>query len=152
MTIAKKPEQLVALENEFGSHENFQIDTESASEKYLHQADVLISDWSGVTLEYAFGTERPVLFIDLPRKVHNYEYEKLEIEPIEVSLRDQIGQVINIEDVPNTALIVSDFLTNREKYKDKIVNARRKNIYNFGKSSQIGANYIMDIYRGQLKG
>lgn len=152
MTIAKKPEQLVALENEFGSHENFQIDTESASEKYLHQADVLISDWSGVTLEYAFGTERPILFIDLPRKVHNHEYEKLEIEPIEVSLRDQIGQVINIEDVPNTALIVSDFLTNREKYKDKIVNARRRNIYNFGKSSQIGANYIMDIYHGRLKG
>jgi CDP-glycerol glycerophosphotransferase (TagB/SpsB family) len=152
MTIAKKPEQLVSLENEFGSHQGFQLDIESATEKTLHKADVLISDWSGVALEYAFGTERPVLFIDLPRKVHNPEYEKINVEPIEVSLREEIGQIISIEDIPNASLIVSDFLANRKLYKEKIVNARERNVYNFGNSSEIGANYIMDIYHGRLKG
>jgi YidC/Oxa1 family membrane protein insertase len=152
MTIAKKPGQLIALENEFGSNQGFHLDIESVSEKSLHKADVLISDWSGVALEYAFGTERPVLFIDLPRKVHNPEYEKIGVTPIEVSLREHIGQVISIEDIPNAALIVSNFLTNRNVYKDKIVNARKRNVYNFGNSSKIGANYIMDIYHGRLKG
>ncbi len=146
MTMAKKPEQLIALEDEFGSHQAFHLDIDSVSEKTLHKADVLISDWSGVALEYAFGTERPVLFIDLPRKIHNPEYEKIGVMPIEVSLREQIGQIINIEDIPNAALIVSNFLTNRKAYKDKIVNARKRNVFNFGNSSEIGANYIMDIY------
>lgn len=150
MTIAKKPEQLLALEQEFGSHENFRLDTETVSEKFIHEADVLVCDWSGVALEYAFGTERPVLFIDLPRKVRNPEYEKLGIEPVEVLLRDQIGKVIGVDDVSNADAIVSDFLTHRELYRDKIVRARERYVYNFGKSSDIGAEYIMDIYGDRL--
>jgi YidC/Oxa1 family membrane protein insertase len=150
MTIAKKPDQLLALEQEFGFHENFRLDTETVSEKFIHEADVLVCDWSGVALEYAFGTERPVLFIDLPRKVRNPEYEKLEIEPVEVLLRDQIGRVIGVDDVSNAAVTVSDFLAHRELYRDKIVRARERYVYNFGKSSDIGAKYIMDIYGDRI--
>jgi len=152
MTIAKKPEQLLALEQEFGFHKNFRLDTETVSERFIHEADVLVSDWSGVALEYAFGTERPVLFIDLPRKVRNPEYGRLGIEPLEVLLRDQIGQVIGVDDVSNAGVIVSDLLAHRELYRDKIVSARGRYAYNFGKSSDIGADYIMDIYGGRICG
>lgn len=145
VTIIKKPDQILSLENEFGSHGNFRLDTKTESEKFIHEADVLVCDWSGIALEYAFGTERPVLFIDIPKKIHNLEYVKLEIEPVEVLLRDKIGKIISIYDVPKADRIISDFLINREFYKDKIVNAREKYVYNFGKSSEIGANYIMDI-------
>lgn len=149
ITITKKPDQILSLENEFGSFENFRLDTKTESEKFIHDADVLICDWSGIALEYAFGTERPVLFIDIPRKVHNPEYEKLNIEPIEVSLRDQIGKIISINDVAKADKIISDFLANREIYRDKIVSAREKYVYNFGESSKIGAKYIMDICSSQ---
>jgi hypothetical protein len=149
MTIAKKPDQLLALEQEFGSRENFWLDVETVSEKSIHEADVLVCDWSGVALEYAFGTERPVLFIDLPRKVRNPEYEKLGIEPVEVLLRDQIGKVISVDEVSNAGVIISDFLTHRELYRDRIVSARERYVYNFGESSDIGAKYIMDIYNDQ---
>lgn len=151
MTIAKKPEQLVAIEDEFASHNHFHLDIESASEKTLHEADVLICDWSGVALEYAFGTERPVLFVDLPIKIHNPEYEKLEIEPFEVTLREQIGKVIGLEDISKAAMIVSDFITDQETYRDRIVKARDINLYNFGKSSEVGARYIMDIFNRRMK-
>ena len=33
----------------------------------------MVSDWSGVAMEFAFGLERPVLFIDVPRKTNNPE-------------------------------------------------------------------------------
>lgn len=150
MTIAKKPDRLLALEQEFGSREDFRLDTNIESAKFIHEADVLVCDWSGIALEYAFGTERPVLFIDLPRKVRNPEYEKLEIEPVEVLLRDQIGKVIGVDDVSNADVIVSDFLAHRELYRDKIVSAREMYVYNFGSSSEIGADYIMDIYGDRI--
>ena len=54
----------------------------------------MVSDWSGAALEYAFGLERPVLFVDVPRKVNNPEYERLGIEPFEASVREQIGRVV----------------------------------------------------------
>lgn len=36
-------------------------------DSYL-KADLMVSDWSGVALEYSFATERPVVFIDAPEK------------------------------------------------------------------------------------
>ncbi|MFC2166579.1 CDP-glycerol glycerophosphotransferase family protein [Acidobacteriota bacterium] len=149
VTITKKPDQILSLDYEFGSHENFRLDTKTESEEFIHDADVLVCDWSGIALEYAFGTERPVLFIDIPRKIHNPEYEKLDIEPIEVLLRVQIGKIIKRDDVPKADKIISDFLTNREFYRDKIVSAREKYVYNFGKSSEIGAQFIMEICNSQ---
>lgn len=150
MTIVKEPGQLLDLEQEFIIHENFQLDTNSVSEKFIHQADVMICDWSGVAFEYAFGTERPVLFIDLPRKVRNLEYKKLGIEPMEESLREEIGKIIGVDEVANAGVIISDFISNRHLYRDKIVKARDKYVYNLGESSDIGANYIIDICNGRM--
>ncbi len=46
----------------------------------LLRADVLICDISGIALEYVFGTERPVLFLDVPLKIHNPRFKELEKE------------------------------------------------------------------------
>ncbi len=150
VTILKKPEQILSLGKEFGSHENFRLDTKTESEEFIHDADVLVCDWSGIAFEYAFGTERPVLFIDIPRKIHNPEYEKLNIEPIEVGLRNQIGKIISPHDASKADKIISDFLVNREFYTDMIKSSRQKYIYNFGKSSEIGAKFIMEICSGRM--
>ena len=57
------------------------------SEDNLYEADILITDRSGIAFEYAFGTERPVLFIDTPLKEHNKNWRTLGIEPIEAFWR-----------------------------------------------------------------
>ncbi len=152
MTIAKMPGRLASLAEKYAAHNQFQIDTETTSEKYLHAADVMICDWSGVALEYAFGTERPVLFIDLPRKVYNPEYEKLGIEPFEVRLREQIGQSIKPERASTAGKVVTDFLERRQEYRERIVAVRQENIYNFGGSSKVGAEIIQNILMNGIKG
>ena len=55
---------------------------------------MMISDWSGAALDYALSQSKPVLFIDVPRKVNNPSYQESAIEPLEVFIRDKIGQVI----------------------------------------------------------
>ncbi len=78
-------------------HENNSLFSYEASvdgQKSLHESDVMISDWSGAALDYAFGLNKPVLFIDVPRKINNPDYEVLEIEPIEVGIREVIGDVV----------------------------------------------------------
>ena len=59
----------------------------------------MVSDWSGAALEYAFGLERPVLFVDVARKVNNPDYEALGIEPFEVGIRERIGRVVAPDDL-----------------------------------------------------
>ena len=65
-----------------------------ATDDSLLKADVLISDCSGVTLEYACGTERPVIFLEVPYKIKNERYEELGMEPLELSLMTKIGQKV----------------------------------------------------------
>jgi YidC/Oxa1 family membrane protein insertase len=149
MTIYRKSHQIQALFQQFGSHENFNMDLETESETYLHKADVLISDWSGVALEYAFGTERPVLFIDLPRRQQNPEYDKIDIPPVEVFLRDKIGKVISVKDIPQIERIIIDLIREKQQYCDRIRSFRSGIVYNFGHSSEIGADYIMRLYEGE---
>lgn len=152
MTIAHQPEKIDAIQKQLNSENNFKIDTQTGSEYYLHLADVMICDWSGVALEYAFGTERPVLFIDLPPKIYNPEYQKLDILPLEVKLRNQLGKVIKPEDVSNAGKIILDFLSRKNEYIEQIVAARDDNVFNFGQSSRIGTEIIETIQKTGTKG
>ena len=43
----------------------------------------MISDWSGVAIEYAFAFEKPVLFIDTPQKINNPDCYQIDIVPLE---------------------------------------------------------------------
>ena len=53
----------------------------------LHDSDVMISDWSGVALEYMLALKKPVLFVDVPMKVNNPEYNRIAMEPLECRIR-----------------------------------------------------------------
>ncbi len=61
----------------------------------LHQSDIMISDWSGVALEYAFSLHKPVIFCDVPKKINNPCYTDIDLIPIEVSIRETIGVIWN---------------------------------------------------------
>jgi YidC/Oxa1 family membrane protein insertase len=105
----------------------------------------MISDWSGISLEYAFTFERPPIFIDVPKKILNNNSDKIFLEPIENSIRHEVGHVIlptNIKEIPN----IIESLKNHE-YTEKIKEIRSKTVYNIGKSSKIGAEYIQQLIK-----
>lgn len=118
----------------------FNIEVNVAGQASLHQSDLMISDWSGAALDYAFGLEKPVLFIDVPRKINNPTYEVLGIEPLEAFIRTMIGDVLNIDNLDKineriTTLIDADF-------KQAIEAAKKKYLFNCTTSDQIAVEYI----------
>lgn len=143
MTIYKRPELLRPFQKKFATEAGFILDTQTASESYFHEADVMICDWSGVAMEYAFGTEKPVLFVDLPPKIHNPAYKEIGYEPLESAIRHEIGQILPVDQIDNAATIVRAFLNHKEEYRARIIRAREENIYHFGHSAEIGASYIL---------
>jgi CDP-glycerol glycerophosphotransferase (TagB/SpsB family) len=72
----------------------FSYEANVAGQDSLHDSDFMISDWSGAALDYAFGLRKPVMFIDVPKKVNNPDYEEIGIEPFEVMIRDKIGLIM----------------------------------------------------------
>jgi len=144
-TIHQNPKLLSSIRNKFSDNHNFFIEDNIMTHDSLIDADVLISDWSGVALEYAFGLERPVLFIDTPRKINNKDYSKLEIDPLEVTARPIIGEIISPNKIEEAGFRVKELIEKSSHYEKNIQMLRGKSVYNFGRSSAVGAKILLDI-------
>ncbi|MGI9262332.1 MAG: CDP-glycerol glycerophosphotransferase family protein [Woeseiaceae bacterium] len=144
-TNKRYPELSTGLQEAFSADAGFQLERSVRTDDSMLSADVLITDWSGIALEYAFGTERPVLYMDVPRKVHNDRYEELHIEPFEASMRGELGIVMAPEQIDRIADFVNELVNNRQRFRDQIVRLRSENVFNFGHSSEIGAQHICKL-------
>ncbi|MCM8594231.1 hypothetical protein [Accumulibacter sp.] len=60
----------------------------------LWTADMMIADYSGFAMEFAFVRERPVLYVDVPPKVLNPGWRDLGPTPLELAVRERIGVVV----------------------------------------------------------
>lgn len=132
------------------SYEGVTTKTSLLDARTIAEADVLITNWSGISLEYAFGTERPVIFIDTPPKVRNPKYCELRLEPLEVSLRNEVGTIVSPNNVKNIDTVIQELLSEREAWKSKLSKLRSRYVFNFGKSSEVGADYIKGLLEERL--
>ncbi len=142
MTIRQWPKMLKKLQETFASVPNFRLELALSSQGTVDDSDIMISDWSGAALEYAFGLERPVIYVDVARKVNNQEYEKIPFEPIEAKLRSEIGAVVspaNLSEVPG---LVDRLCENPGIYRDRIRELRSHWVYNIGSSGKVAAEHI----------
>jgi len=142
MTMRQKAKELKALGDRFASVPEFHLELALSSQGTVADSDIMISDWSGAALEYAFGLEQPVIFLDLPRKVNNSEYQKIEIEPIEAKLRSTIGAVVQTTDLSEVPGLVDQLCEDPGRYRENIRALREQWIYNVGSSGKVAAEHI----------
>ena len=116
-----------------------------ATDDSLLRADVLVCDCSGVALEYALGTERPVIFIDVPVKIQNERFEELGIEPVELALRPLMGVIVPTSELDTLPERVEEMLAARDEYRDRLAELRAAHVYHFGQSSAVGADHIAGL-------
>ena len=142
MTTKKTPRAIDALSSTFGTHPDFELDQDIAAARSLHESDVMVSDWSGAALEYAFGLERPVVFVDVPRKVNNPDYGELGIEPFEASVRESIGAVIASDRLDVLVPAVTEIVGAANDWRERLVQVRSESVFNVGGSGRAGAAVI----------
>lgn len=142
MAIRHGRKLLGRMQQRFGSNPNFALDLSLGSQGVMHEYDLLVADWGGSALEYAFGLERPVLFVDVPRKVFNPEYERLPCIPMEVQVRSEIGDIVSPDRLWEVPERIERLLEDTAVRKDRIIEARSRWVYNLGSSGKVGAEYI----------
>ena len=133
------------IKNKVKNIPNIHLELDLVSGINVHNTDILITDWSGIAFEFAFGTERPVLFINTPLKIDNPRYQELGIEPLEIFARNKIGISVDLNQLHNVVQILDSFNNEKQAYHDQIVDFRNKYIYNWMKSASIGAEYIINL-------
>lgn len=130
MTTKHRPELVEALASCFGGNENFSLQIDVSDNKTLYESHVMISDWSGVAMEYAFACERPVIFIDLPKKCNNPEADKIPQIPVEVSIREKVGRVISPDALELLPDVIESIYEDANKFIGQIREARAESVFN----------------------
>jgi len=145
-TRQTRPKILDHLARRFGRREDFSLEEDVASRESLFAADLMISDWSGAALEYALGLERPVLFLDVPRKVNNPEYANLPMEPLEVSVRETLGAVVPPGDIAAICREAERLMASSSAYSERLRRSRREIVFNANRSGEFAAGALADLF------
>lgn len=140
--VRHTPEKFELLKKRYEGT-NITVETDFSSNTSVMNADVMITDWSGICWEYAFTTLRPVLFVNTPMKIMNKDYDKIATVPMCIELRNVIGRALELSELENSGKIIDEFLENKEKYTETIKDAREKYIFNVGKSRIIYGKYVI---------
>ncbi len=123
--------------------EGLAFETDFSSNESLYEADILITDWSGIAYEYSYTTGKPTLFINTKMKMPNPNWEKIGITPLEISLRDQIGRSLSKDELGKAEEVIAEMESHPEEWKEKIVGVREQNIFNSGHAGETAAEYIL---------
>ena len=116
----------------------------------IFDSDTVISDWSGTAYEFVMVTERPCVFVDTPPKINNPDYEKITVPPLEFTLRDQVGVRVSPGSFAGLSEKIRALLQD-ESYSDRIRAIREKTVANFGRSGEVGGEYILSAVKDAIR-
>ena len=111
--------------------------------KSVYSSDLLITDWSGIATEFCFATQKPAIFVNTKPKCDNPNWEKIGLEPVEVSLRNKIGVAVEKSELPNIRKVAQELFNKQDEYKQKIQEIYKDFLYNHGTSAEVGAKYLL---------
>lgn len=143
--LRRSKDRVIELHKQYVKHSNIKIETELTNSKNILESAILITDWSGIAIEFLWGMLKPVIYINTEKKIHNSEYKKINLEPIEDSIRYSSGIAMEISELENIEEKIKMSFKNISQIQKKLISDREKNIFNWGKSSKIGSDYIIDF-------
>ena len=141
-TIQMTPEVVDKIKTKYGDRDNFEYQDRMGESDTLFRSDILICDWSAMAIEYALGLEKPVLFVDLPRRIRNPDWQALGIEPQEASFRELAGDIISPEELDEAPDKIARLLENQQDFRQTMEKLRSQMVFNIGSSIELGAREI----------
>lgn len=131
--------------------EGLSFELDFSGNKSIYTADLLITDWSGISVEYCFATKRPAIFVNTKMKVLNPNWQKIECEPVEISLRNIVGVAIDKDETANIGAVSADLFERGAEYEERIENLLGEFLFNIGSAEKAGADYILNSLRSKAE-
>ena len=138
------PDRLQLLKERWSAEEGerlvFEYDFSSGSSVY--SSDLLITDWSGIGIEFGLATGKPVMFVNTKMKVENPNWEAVGIVPQEIRLRSILGRAIEKSEAASADTVAAALLA--EGHSDEKAQELRENyFYHTGTHGLYGARYLI---------
>jgi len=126
--------------------DNLSFDLDFLSNDSIYQSDILITDWSNIAYEFSYCTKKPTIYINTPMKVMNSEYQKLGIEPLDITLRNKLGVSVDIGKLNSLPVIIEDMRSDSKKYRISIESTVAEYLFYPGRSGEAAGKYIISRF------
>lgn len=115
-------------------NKRFIFDDDNENIKSMENAKCLITDNSGIAIEYVLLFNKPVLYFEDFDKIHNTEFNMYnDLMTMEDKVKNKFGYIFKIDDIDNISFLINKS-TSEFKNKDiEIKEFINENFYNFGK-------------------
>lgn len=123
--------------------EGLEFELDFSSNTSVYSSDILITDWSGIGMEFGFATLKPVVFVNTKLKMENENYKNIGIEPQEIRLRNVLGVALDKEELAGSFADTVSRLLSDNTFKEKIEKERESYFYNLGSGGIEGAKHII---------
>lgn len=145
MTLKKSPKKIKKIREKFHDNSNFSLEEDIRFFGSFFTSDCIISDWSGVAIEFAFTTRKPVLFINVAKKMRNSDYKEISLTPLEIRIREQIGNIVAPDQITNLQERIEYMIKNKDKFDTAIKKIREELIFNIGQSKKVAVKEILEL-------
>ncbi len=108
---------LKKIKNKFLS-KNFLFDENMENIESMEKAKCLITDSSGIAIEYILTLKRPVLYLDEFDKIHNKEFSNYEnLKTVDREIKENFGYLIKKNDFQHIDILINEA---SEDFKGKL--------------------------------
>ncbi len=139
------------ITSSLSQHSCVSIDEERENTKAIQQADVLLSDISGIIFDFAFLQQKPVVTIQENTMYSEKGYDGEGLIPFqevwEYTQRNVLGPTVAEQDMHMLPRIIRDTIVNSSTYTKNIHKLRESSVYNFGSAGKVAADQLQGILK-----
>lgn len=143
--IKRFPAKMSALVDRFsdkvGDGLTFELDF--LTNRSTYASDIVITDWSGIGMEFCFATLRPAIYVNTKEKILNPNWHKIGMNSRSAELRSIIGVALEKDEVCNARSVAEELFSRADEYESIIRDVREGHIFNIGHAGEVGAKYIL---------
>lgn len=142
--VKRFPERMESLRQSFAEvpSESFILQDDFSDNSTLYTADLIITDWSTIFMEFCYTTKQPALFINTPTKIPNPNYERIPLKPLDLVMREKLGTSLSPEEADKAGEAARELIAQKERYRQDITTLFKGTLYEEDRGMQNGADYI----------
>ena len=126
----KRSHSLMKMYKEKFQNKNFIFDENPENLEAMQKAKCLITDNSGISIEYMMMFKKPVIYYDDFDKIHNEKFEMFKnLQPMEDFIKDKFGYEFNKKQIIEIDQIIDNALNKFDK--NEVNNFIKINFYNY---------------------
>ena len=138
----KRSSEIINSFKEKFKDKKFILDISSDNKEALENAACLITDNSGIAIEYLLIFKKPVLYFNDKEKIHNSNYKKFMIKSLEDEIKEKFGIEFNINDLHKINHLIDHSVSLFKNKSNKIDRFLNLKFYNFGSTEKSLNNFF----------